>query len=455
MTSIIVVTWNNLEYTKQCIQYLSEYTDKPYELIIVDNASSDKTVEWLESLKQKEKNRVELKIIKNKKNEGFAKAVNQGLKVSSEDSKYIFLLNNDLLVSEFWLSTLINHLETLPNAGAVSGMGRAIGGKHDYAAIYGQLPYEDVKDFIEFARKVKNENEGNFTEAKTLSGSCMLIRANIFKELGGLDEGCKMGADDCDISIQLRIRGFRLYVAEDVFFHHYNHVSFALLDKEECHQIALESWIHFNNKWQNYDDNIGLSTIFVNEEHWNYDGLFKNKRGCAVAIKPIIKLDLGAGENPVGGVGNKEWIHCDAHDFPCIEVICDLKELPFEDNYADEIFSSNVIEHFTYEDVPLVLKEWLRVLKPGGTITLTTPDVEHTCKEYVKGNIFAGVVGMNFLGKGGFMENTHKSLWDNSQLTYVMQQQGFVDIERDTDYPDWQLKLVAKKEVINKNGYQL
>lgn len=56
-----------------------------------------------------------------------------------------------------------------------------------------------------------------------------------------------------------------------------------------------------------------------------------------------------------------------------------------------------------------------------------------------------GVVGMNFLGKGGFMENTHKSLWDTSQLTYVMGQQGFIEVERDIDFPNWQLRLVAKK----------
>lgn len=442
MTSIIIVTWNNFKYTKECIKYLTEYTDKFYELIVVDNASSDGTVRWLETLTHKEGNRTGLKIIKNKENVGFSKAVNQGLAVANGD--YVFLLNNDLLVSEYWLSTLIGHLETLPNAGAVGGMGRAIGGKQDYAAIYGQLPYEDVNGFIDFSQKVYYKNKGNYTETKILSGSCMLIKADLFRNLGGLDEGCKMGADDADLSIQLRLKGYRLYVAEDIFFHHYNHVSFLLLDDQAREQAYADSWDYFNHKWQHL--NLDLDILLMNEERWNYDGLFKNRRGYAEAVQlKLIKLDLGSGENPAGGIGNKEWIHCDAYDFPCIEIVCDLKKLPFEDNYADEIFSSNVIEHFTYEEAPKVLKEWLRVLKPGGKITLTTPDVEYTCKEYVKGNIFAGVVGMNFLGKGGFMENTHKSLWDTIQLTYVIGQQGFVDIVRDIDYPDWQLKIVAKK----------
>lgn len=456
MTSVIIVVWNNLKFTKECIEFLTKNTDLPYELIVVDNKSSDGTVKWLESLPSKDSKRINLKIIKNQENKGFSKAVNQGLAVS--EGEYIFLLNNDLLVSQNWLSTLIGHIETLPNAIAVGAMGRAIGNKQDYAGIYGELPYsnlEDKKLFIDFARKINTENKGNFTESKSLSGSCMLIKADIFKELGGLDEGCRMGADDADISIQLRLKGYRLYVAEDVFVHHHDHVSFKLLDEKTQKQAYKESWDYFNHKWHYLG--VYFDVLLDNEEKWNYDGLFKNRRGYASRepfsgeikdeVKSKIKLDLGAGENPAGGVGDKEWIHCDAHQFPCIEEICDLRKLPFDDNYADEIYSSNVIEHFTLEEVPKVFEEWLRVLKPGGKMTIITPDVEHTCKEYVDGKISAGVVSMNFLGKGGFLENTHKSLWDRASLIWVMQGQGITNIYQDFDFPDWQLKLIAEKDI--------
>ena len=77
--SIIIVTYNNLKYTKECITELKKYSNSSYEIIMVDNGSSDETVEYIKSVANK--------YILNDKNEGFAKAVNQGLALA--DSKYI------------------------------------------------------------------------------------------------------------------------------------------------------------------------------------------------------------------------------------------------------------------------------------------------------------------------------------------------------------------------------
>jgi len=272
LTSIIVVTWNNLRYTKECIEFVQKYTDAPYELIIVDNASTDGTPEWLKT--------IGAIVIENGENEGFSKAVNKGLAVAK--GEYVFLLNNDLLVPPHWLSTLIKHIETLPNAAAVGPMGCAIGSKQDYAAIYGEAPWDgnphNVQTFIDFTNKLNTKYSGDFTEAKSLSGACMLIRADIFQELG-LDEGCRMGADDADLSLELRLKGYRLYVAEDVLVYHYNHVTFKLLDTEAQDKSANDSWDHFNHKWRNVE--ADWDTLFENEDKWHYDGLFKNRRGYA------------------------------------------------------------------------------------------------------------------------------------------------------------------------------
>ena len=446
MVSIIVVTWNNLRYTQECIEFLTAYTDVAYELIVVDNGSTDGTIEWLNELRSEDRSRIALKIIRNSLNEGFAHAVNEGLAEASGD--YVFLLNNDLLVSPGWLGTLIGHLETLPNAGAVGPMGGGIGGKHDYVASYGSVPYNDDgvdKDlFVEFSQRIAHDYAGDYTEAKSLSGCCLLIATDLFRTLGGLDEGHKMGADDADLSLRLRLQGYRLYIAEDVYVHHYGHVSFALLEHDLQDQVVQDSWTYFNRKWR--DVGVPWDTLFMNEEHWNYEGWFRNRRGFASTLRPDqVRLDLGAGKFPAGGVGNSDWIHCDILSFPCIVVVCDVRNLPFPDNHAEEIYASNVIEHFTLEEVSSVLKEWARVLKPGHTLTIITPDIEHTCREYVAGHISGVVVSMNFLGEGGFWENMLRSLWDRVSLTIVLQNHGFVEVVRDTDYPEWQLKLVATK----------
>jgi predicted SAM-dependent methyltransferase len=414
---------------------------------VVDNGSDDDTVAWLRTLPPVEGHRRNLKIVENRENRGFAPAVNQGL--ARAEGAFVVLLNNDLLVPPGWLSALMRQLNTLPHAGAVGPMGSGIGGKQDYAAIYGPLPYITPEGsgrhgFLDFAARWESVARGTFTEAKSLSGSCLFMRTELLRALGGLDEGCRMGADDADLSLRLRLQGYRLYVAEDVFVHHYDHVTFAALDSEAQQRAADTAWEHFAQKWR--DVGVDWDTLFMNETRWHYDARFRNRRGFAPAYRPArVLLDLGSGDNPAGGVGNPDWIHCDCRPFPCVEVVADVRALPFPERHADEVRASHVIEHFDLDEVPAVLREWARVLKPGGRLTVITPDLAFMCREYAAGRMSAGAVSMNLLGTGGWPENVHRSLWDRVSLTMALEAQGFDRIVRDPDYPAWQLKLDAVK----------
>ncbi|MBO6088297.1 glycosyltransferase, partial [bacterium] len=92
--SIITLTYNNLEYTRNFIKSLYENT-KDFELILVDNGSTDGTVEYLKSLPYNN-----IKFIFNEKNLGFPKGNNQGLEIA--EGEYIGFLNNDILLSSNW-----------------------------------------------------------------------------------------------------------------------------------------------------------------------------------------------------------------------------------------------------------------------------------------------------------------------------------------------------------------
>src|SRR5687768_15606878 len=101
--SVIVVTWNSLPYTRACLASLprSEYE----ELIIVDNASTDGTVEYLKQLS-------DARVIFNERNEGFPAAVNRGVKAAAslpQSKRVIVLLNNDTIVPAGTLSRLASH----------------------------------------------------------------------------------------------------------------------------------------------------------------------------------------------------------------------------------------------------------------------------------------------------------------------------------------------------------
>jgi predicted SAM-dependent methyltransferase len=83
------------------------------------------------------------------------------------------------------------------------------------------------------------------------------------------------------------------------------------------------------------------------------------------------KLEIGVGNNPQKDV---TWIHQDIRQLSEVDLVCDAKKLPIDNNSLTDIFASHVIEHFGWRNVRDVLVEWLRVLKVGGKLEIITPD---------------------------------------------------------------------------------
>ena len=108
IVSIVILTYNQQEYTQECVESIRRHTPEAHEIVFVDNGSRDGTVKWLRKLTNKNSN---YKLIENNENFGFAKGCNQGIKASS--GEHILLLNNDVVVSEGWLSGMIECLKAL------------------------------------------------------------------------------------------------------------------------------------------------------------------------------------------------------------------------------------------------------------------------------------------------------------------------------------------------------
>ena len=97
--SVIVLTYNQLEDTKVCLQSIEKYTETPYELLLVDNASTDGTVEYLRAFAEV---RAHVKLVLNNENHGFSKGNNIGMAVAR--GAYYVLLKNDTIVTRGWLN---------------------------------------------------------------------------------------------------------------------------------------------------------------------------------------------------------------------------------------------------------------------------------------------------------------------------------------------------------------
>ncbi len=97
----------------------------------------------------------------------------------------------------------------------------------------------------------------------------------------------------------------------------------------------------------------------------------------------VVRLNLGCGDKILDGFINVDVVEARAGKKP--DVICDLHDLSsFEDNYADEILAVHVIEHFWQWEVVDILKEWTRVLKPGGKMILECPNLLSAAEEFLK-----------------------------------------------------------------------
>ena|GEM_PF-4206787 len=219
LTSIVMLTWNQLAYTRLCIESVYKHTLEPFELILVDNGSTDGTVAYLEQLAAEHAN---VKLVLNGTNRGYAGGNNQGLALASGDT--LVLLNNDTVVSRGWLSGLHKALQ-LEGVGVTGPCSNAVVGPQ----LVTSVPYDcDSLEGLEaFARSWGAEHRDRYPEVKRIIGFCMAIRRDVLEQLGGLDTSFGMGnLEDDDYSLRVHLAGYKLVIAQEVFVHHFGSVTF-------------------------------------------------------------------------------------------------------------------------------------------------------------------------------------------------------------------------------------
>lgn len=273
-TSIVMLTYNKLQYTKQCIDSIRKYTDKEtYELIVVDNNSIDGTVNWLEEQQ-------DLLCIFNKENLGFPKACNQGIGISTGDN--ILLLNNDTLVTESWLNNLVACLYSTENIGAVGPVSNS-------CPYYQSIPinYTKEKDMFKFAKKFNKSNNELWEERLKLIGFCMLIKKGVINKIGLLDERFTPGNyEDDDYSIRITQAGYKIMLCKDTFIHHYGGTSFN--ESKEYGELLKKNEQKFKDKWgftsaKNMSMNVKIVSLIDKEEDMKFK-ILEIGCGCGATL---------------------------------------------------------------------------------------------------------------------------------------------------------------------------
>ena len=442
--SVLILTHNNRVVTQACLHNLFRNTTHPnLEVVVVDNASTDGTPEWLKFFSD---SHPEMRLILNDENRGFSAGNNQA--VSESTGEYLVFLNNDTLVPAGWLEGLLAHLRADPTAGLV---GPVTNSTSNEARMY--VDYTSPGEMEALAAHLRRTQAGRSFEIRMLALYCVMVRRAEFLAAGGLDERYGRGMfEDEDLALAYRQRGLRSICALDVFVHHFWRASFAQMQDEAYRELFNANRQKFEEKWGRSWTPYSYSSLFsgrtageMGRLTWRCNICGRTRRtpvtdltrdahtcvcGSSVRLRSIIhhlSMELFGksyalpdfpARSELKGIGLSDTV------FPRLlsrklgytntfydrdpRLDITLPPLPAREESLDFLISSEVFEHVA-PPAQRAFESAYKMLKPGGAMILTVPYVldgrtrEHFPELYdyelVKGK--AGYLLKNKTSEGG------------------------------------------------------
>ncbi|MDA8306511.1 MAG: glycosyltransferase family 2 protein [Deltaproteobacteria bacterium] len=198
--SVVIPVYNQLDYTRKCLDSLRAHGGGIEEIIIIDNGSTDGTAQYLSGLDS-------ATVIMNRENLGCAAAWNQG--VEAAGSAWVLFLNNDVVVTSHWIEGMLEFAEE-KRVDIVSPAIREGAGDYDMDR-YAQ----------EFVARM-----GRQSRIGVADGICFLVRRAVFEKVGRFDEHFRIGQfEDVDFFRRAAMAGFRLGITGRSFIHHFGSVT--------------------------------------------------------------------------------------------------------------------------------------------------------------------------------------------------------------------------------------
>lgn len=225
--AITIPLYNQLHYTKQCLESIELQSQTPVRIIAVDNASSDGTDTYLAGLSG-------IDVISNSENLGCAGAWNQGVNAASSED-WLIILNNDVIVSPDWIEGLQKAAERWSLDIISPGIRE---GAYNY-------------DIESYAREYVSRMQTTIRQGAA-HGICFMVHRRVFETIGTFDENFRIGQfEDKDFFLRAKRAGFRLGTVGCSFLHHYGSVTQDSLRKEKVVKpYVLANKAYFISKWK-------------------------------------------------------------------------------------------------------------------------------------------------------------------------------------------------------------
>ena len=223
LVSIIIPHWNGIEILSECIDSLLKTNFESFEIIVVDNASSDGSQEWIKS------NHPNINLLENDQNHGYAGGCNRGAKIAN--GKYLIFLNNDTVQEPMWLDHLIQEIESHDDIAAIQPKILNYYNKNifDYAGGSGGMmdifcyPFARGRLFLE-----QEEDTGQYNDARQCfwaSGTAIMVKRDLFDAAGEFDEEFFAHMEEIDLCWRLQAMGHKIWVEPRSVVYHKNAVS--------------------------------------------------------------------------------------------------------------------------------------------------------------------------------------------------------------------------------------
>ncbi|MFN7216699.1 glycosyltransferase [Microcystis sp.] len=300
LVSIIIPVYNQFAYTFNCLESLSVNlsSDLAYEIIIVNDASSDETLEQLATLVKG------IKVLTNTENSGFIRSCNYG--ASQAKGQYLYFLNNDTRILENCLESLVKLIINNPQVGAVGSKLIYANGKQQEA---GGIIWNSADGWNYGRLDSPEEPEYNYVRpVDYCSGASLLVPTDLFKQLAGFSQDfIPAYYEDTDLCFALRELGYQVLYQPQSNVIHYEGITSGTDLSSGIKQYQVINQTKFREKWSkvltkhldNDANNVpkaarrlqGKTTILVID---SYVPLYDRESGC-VRLLNILKLLLNLG----------------------------------------------------------------------------------------------------------------------------------------------------------------
>ena len=217
--AVVILNWNGTKFLRQYIPYLVDYSHSLAELYVIDNASTDESVAYLQL------NYPQIKIIQNKENYGFAKGYNEGLKHIK--ATYYCLLNSDVEVTPHWVEGVIDYMETHPEVAVCQSKLLSFFNKDEFEYAGASGGYIDKYGYPFcrgrlFTTMEKDLNQyDDIAEIFWATGACMFVRAEVYYNLNGLDDDFFTHMEEIDFCWRVKNAGYKVMCYPQSVVYHY------------------------------------------------------------------------------------------------------------------------------------------------------------------------------------------------------------------------------------------